>query len=592
MSAERTIAHLSAQLALTTADKVSLHRTLLEVESTAARDREDASGVRRQLADLQASSDAQAGAVARQHSDEVAALSQQLTAASGLYAAAQGSMADLTAQCNRVNDELGAARAAVGDLTAAKVGAESTLTEVQHQLKRSEQDLTHAVRSFTELTASAAAAKATADKSMRDAEALATRLSDENSSLKQALFTAEAAARTRGDEKDALSLAVREKSGFLAATTREVEYLRVQRKKDEIEMAGLRELVDLGEVHAGAVAAAEVTIGAWEVRARKDQVEMDRLRRQVSEGEGAVRRVTEEADRCARLADELTSSKGCVEKELEGVKAHVRKEAEVVSALRRGAAEGEIQRRKDADEVERLGVLLAEAATAKGAADRSVGELTAQVRRVTNEAAGLRKELELLMAEQSGVALAQVQGERDKEEIERLRRAVVDLTASKGGSERTLADLQVAHKGACAELEGARRQFLEGELIARSGREECLRQQKVLDEVTAARYAAEKAVAEVGAVAKRDREEVDRLRKECAEMDSQRRRDGDEITRLGHLLMDSTAAKGAAVRGAADLEGLVKRQREELEGQRRLVDELTSGVERVRAEGEERRRVG
>ena len=560
------------------------------MESVAIQHREETSSLRKQLADLQASTVAERAAAARQHQEEVTALGQQVTDATAAGTAAQLTHADLVAQNTRTAEELAALRHAVSDLTAAKIAHESTVNEVSGQLRRSEQDREHAVRSLTEVTASAAAAKAAAEKSVRDWEAQASRTAGDNASLKQSLFDSEAAVRTLEDEGDRLQLALRDKTALAATTGRELEQAKAHQKKQEVEIAALRELADLAHNHANATAVAEASIASLELQSKKDHVELERARRQLLEAESHMRRTAEDVDRYVRLVDDLSSAKGGVEKELEGLKVQARKDAEALSTLKRALLDGEIRSRKDADEIDRMSVHLGESSVAKVAADKANAELVSQLRRATNDVAVLRKDVEYLTAEQTSAALLEGQVAREREEMDRTRRALSDVTAAKGSADRIIAELQGAARTTTAELDTARRQLLEGELAVRKGRDESERLQKLLDDTTAGRSAAEKAYADLGVGAKRDREEADKLRKDLNEADSQRRRDGDEITRLGNLLADSVTARKEKEKVVADLETAVKRLRDEVERGKKQVEEVSGAMEGALADAADRRK--
>ena len=97
---------------------------------------------------------------------------------------------------------------------------------------------------------------------------------------------------------------------------------------------------------------------------------------------------------------------------------------------------------------------------------------------------------------------------------------------------------------------------------------------KSVEESVTIRSGLEKTMAEKVLAAKKDREEVDALRKELQDAESQRRRDGDEVVRLTHLLTDATAAKASGDKTIADLEVQTKRLREDAERGRRYTHPL------------------
>ena len=92
---------------------------------------------------------------------------------------------------------------------------------------------------------------------------------------------------------------------------------------------------------------------------------------------------------------------------------------------------------------------------------------------------------------------------------------------------------------------------------------------KSVEDAVTIKIGLEKAMAERVLAAKKDREEIETLRKDLQDAESQRRRDGDETVRLTHLLTDATAAKSSGDKTMAELEVQIKRLREDVERGRR-----------------------
>ena len=635
--AQGELDRLTKLLADATTAKTTTTRTVLELQSQAKRDNEEICSLRKQHADLVDTQAQEHALLVQKHQDEVTSLRKQLadlgashsastatalraqqeavdslkheialmhTATAAARVQADGVVAeltvqktrlidDLTAHKNRLADELSGTKKLLGEAIAAKAGVESSNSELIGQTRRDALDKERLATQLADLSTAMGAL----ERRCGEGELLAKRVAEEGSKLRAKLLDSESLLRKSMDEVDRLKSRLEEVGGAKGVVERELEACRSDWKKATEEVAALKRHV--GQLEGERKKDKDEIAALLKVAedGRRDQQELERTRKVLVSSESLVRKHADEAERLTKAVGEMVDLKGSAEKELEGLRSQGKKDADAVAALKRVVAEGEIQARKDAATVARVGLLLSDATAAKSAADRRITELEAQGRKDSDEIGTLKKRL----------ADVEFQGKKDTAElfdaltkastieadVSRLKRQVADLTTGKSAADKLISEGQAHQRNHLEALDTAKQQLTEVESLRRRDRDEVERLGKLLSDATEAKGAAERALSEATLLAKRDT-----MKKDLEDALSAHRKGLDQISRLEQALSECTTAKGGAEKAAADLGATVGRLKEELERVRKQAfdqasaDAQAKGVaERGLAEVEERRRV-
>ena len=310
-----------------------------------------------------------------------------------------------------------------------------------------------------------------------------------------------------------------------------------------------------------------------------------------------------------QLLEELSASKVALEKELDILKSNVRRDGETITALKKHVVDMELVKRKDEDSIERLHAQIHELNETRNTVDKQVvglekdvDGLKAQVRRDSETITTLKRQGED----------SEVQRRKDEGIIERLQAQVQELAAAKGTycfsvtsflsfllytkhtsplhlilypgegkkkqeeieqAKKTISELEIHIKRINDDMEDTKKLLLEADLKVRLGRDESDRLLKHTTHL-------EKLHTECASTMKKDREEIDKLRKSLMEIESQSRRDGDELIRVNYALTDMTTAKNALSKQVIDMEIQLKKSREESERLKSHFDDTMSSEKR------------
>ena len=240
----------------------------------------------------------------------------------------------------------------------------------------------------------------------------------------------------------------------------------------------------------------------------------------------------------------------------------------------------------DQDEIDRLtrslGDLDASSAASKLSSDRTLQDLTAQLKRSVEESTKLRKqvsELSVISAENES------QARKTTDECERLQHVLTELGVAKATADANVMQLTSVSKTEKGEVERLGRQLIDAESRVRKAEDTVERLTQQLTDVTNALATAKAQSAKETIVSKaqqqKDADMIEMMQRQLVEGESRGRKQVDEIAQLTSMVDKLTVTKASLDAALVDLTTQSQQTKDALD---KRVEELAS---RCKKDGDE-----